>query len=194
MRSHSRKRRGAVSEIKSWREEPWKVKEAFNVLDKDGDGKISLLDLQRFFSGRSFSVGKGLSKEEMEAMISVADADNSGSVDFEEFRRILRLNMPEIQEIKEPRSSSDDAQMLALKEAFNVMDRDGDGIVSAEDLKTFFSSCTASATSSSGGSCTTMMSEKDLADMIEAASGSAKCGVRYEGFARLMMTMMNGFA
>jgi hypothetical protein len=34
-----------------------------------------------------------------------------------------------------------------------------------------------------------MMSEEDLGDMIEAAGGSAKCGVCYEGFARLMMTM-----
>jgi len=191
----SRNRRSALSEIKSWTHEPWKAKDAFNVLDKDGDGKISFSDLQDFFS-----VGKGLSTEEMEGMIAVADADNSGSVDFEEFRRILQLNMPEIQEIKETmpeiqeitetRSSSNDAQMWAFKEAFNVLDTDRDGIVSTEDLKTFFSSCTGS----SSGSCTAMMSEKDLADMIEAAGGSVKCGVRYEDFARLMMTMTNGFS
>jgi len=165
------------------------VKEAFSVLDKDGDGKISLLDLQHFFS-----LGKGLSREEMEAMISVADADNSGSVDFEEFRRILQLNMPEIQEIKDSRSNSDDdGEMWALKEAFNVMDRDGDGIVSAEDLKTFLSSSIATG-GGSGESCNVIMSDEDLAEMIEAAGGTANCGVCYEDFVRMTMTMMNVFS
>lgn len=163
-------------------------------MDKDGDGKIDLSDLQDFFSGSRFSVGKGLSREEMENMISVADADNSGSVDLEEFQRILRLIMPQIDEINETRSNMDDAHNLwALQEAFNVMDRDGDGIVSAEDLKTFFSSSVATASSSSGSSDVTM-SDQDLADMIETAGGSAKCGVCYQGFVRLMMTMMNGFS
>jgi len=189
----SGRNRRLPSEIKSWTEEPWKVKEAFNLLDKDGDGKIGLSDLQDFFSSSRFNVGKGLSREEMESMISVADTDNSGSVDFEEFHRILRLIMPEIDETEKRRSNTDDVQMWALKEAFNVIDTDGDGIVSAEDLKTFFSSITASASSSSEIS-NAMMSEEDLGDMIEAAGGSAKCGVCYEGFARLMMTMMNSFS
>ena len=60
-----------------------------------------------------------------------------------------------------------------LKEAFNVMDRDGDGIVSAEDLKTFFSSSIANASNNSENR-NVMISDEDLADMIEAAGGSAK--------------------
>jgi len=87
------------------------VKEAFSVLDKDGDGKIDLSDLQDFFTGSGFSVGKGLSREEMEGMISVADADKSGSVDFDEFQRILGIIRPEIDEIHERKSNTDDAQM-----------------------------------------------------------------------------------
>jgi Ca2+-binding EF-hand superfamily protein len=188
----SRNRNRSPSEIKLWTEEPWKVKEAFSVMDKDGDGQISLLDLQDFFSGSRFSVGKGLSREEMEGMISVADADNSGSVDFEEFHRILRLIPPEIDEINESRSNTDDSQMWALREAFNVMDGDGDGIVSAEDLRTFFSSIASDGSSSE--SCNVILSDEDLADMVEAAGGSAKYGVCYEDFVRVMMTMMNGFS
>jgi len=69
-----------------------------------------------------------------------------------------------------------------------VMDRDGDGIVSGEDLKTFFSSVASGSGSSE--SSNGMMSAEDLADMVEAAGGSAKSGVRYEDFVQLMMTMM----
>ena len=91
------------SEIKWWTEEPWKLKDAFNVLDKDGDGKIDLSDLQDFFTGSGFSEGKGLSREELEVMISVADTDNNGSVDLEDFQRILLQMMPQIHEINETR-------------------------------------------------------------------------------------------
>jgi len=83
------------------------------VLDKDSDKKISLLDLQDFFTSNCFSMGKGLSREEiegriivshgynsgssreeMEGRIIVASIDNSGSVNFEEFHRILWLITP----------------------------------------------------------------------------------------------------
>lgn len=65
--------------MKLWTKEPCKVKEAFNVLDKDSDKKISLLDLQDFFTSNCFSMGKGLSREEIEGRIIVSHADNSGS-------------------------------------------------------------------------------------------------------------------
>ena len=75
-----------------------------------------------------------MSREELEGQISVADTDNSGSVDLEDFQRILLQMMPQIHEINETRSSNtdDDAQMWpSLKEAFNVMEIEGDGIVNA---------------------------------------------------------------
>jgi len=118
-------------------EESWKVKEVFNVLDKDGDWKIGLSDLQHFFAGSRFRPGKDLSREQMEGMISVADAHNNDFLNFEEFQRILRLIMPEIYEINECRSNTDLAQMWALKEAFNVMGGDEDETVN-EVLKIFF--------------------------------------------------------
>lgn len=144
--------------MKLWIEEPWKVKEAFNVLDKYSDRKISLLDPQYFFIGSCFCMGKRLRREEMEGMIIVShadsndssskemdgmtivvDADNIGSVNFEEFQGILWLITQEIDQINEPISNTDNGEIWALKEAFNLMDRDGDVIVSIEDLKPPFS-------------------------------------------------------
>lgn len=71
----------------------------------------------------------------MEGRIIVVDA----TLNFEEFHRILWLITQEIDEINEPRSNTNNGEMWALKEVFNVMEKDRDGIVSIEDLKTLFS-------------------------------------------------------
>ena len=49
------------------------------MLDGDSDKKISLLDLQDFFTSRCFCMGKALSSEEIEGRIIVSHANNSGS-------------------------------------------------------------------------------------------------------------------
>merc|ERR1711915_471217 len=94
------------------------VKEAFNLLDRDGDGRIAFNDLQDFFN---ICKQHYLSKEEIESMISVADKDHNGFVEFEEFEGLMTKLMM-VEEKNE--------ENTALEEAFRVMDKDGDGIVS----------------------------------------------------------------
>ena len=72
--------------------DPWEdLRAVFEVLCKD-DGKPQHRDLITFNKlyavSREFRVG--LSREEMEDMIAAADRDGGGTVDFEEFERILR--------------------------------------------------------------------------------------------------------
>jgi len=59
--------------------------EAFSVFDKDGDGRISLAELQEFF-GRE---GKGVSVEEVKSV----DSNGDGLIDFEEFRAIMQSGL-----------------------------------------------------------------------------------------------------
>merc|ERR1712002_672138 len=53
----------------------------FREYDKDGSGKIDAAELQQVFA----EMGKTYSTEQMERMISLADADASGTLEYEEF-------------------------------------------------------------------------------------------------------------
>ncbi|PKU82931.1 Calmodulin-1 [Dendrobium catenatum] len=88
------------------------IRPAFDVIDADRDGRISRDDLRSFFS--RFPAA---SDDVIAAMISAADADRNGFVEFEEFESVLGM----------------------MDEAFRMMDRDGDGRVGFEDLKAYLS-------------------------------------------------------
>ena len=62
------------------------------------------------------SLGLQASQEELQEMMTEADEDGSGSIEFEEFLSMMKRKM------KENESSMDD-----VKAAFKVFDQDGDG-------------------------------------------------------------------
>jgi len=53
----------------------------FREFDVNGDGTIDRQELDSVFK----SMGKHFSKEELDRMISLADKDASGTLDYEEF-------------------------------------------------------------------------------------------------------------
>jgi len=61
-----------------------RLKKAFTMFDTDGSGKISSDELMQIFEMSSLDRG------ECEKIISDADKNNDGEVDFEEFSRLLR--------------------------------------------------------------------------------------------------------
>ncbi|KAL6503377.1 hypothetical protein OROGR_025300 [Orobanche gracilis] len=63
------------------------LRSAFEVLDVDGDGKISYDDLRASYDGFS---GPDVSDEDViGSMISMADSNKNGYVEYEEFARVL---------------------------------------------------------------------------------------------------------
>lgn len=58
---------------------------AFNIYDKDGNGKICLNELQDVLSN------SGLERHEIKQMIEMADENNDGEIDFEEFKRLMNF-------------------------------------------------------------------------------------------------------
>ena len=64
------------------------IQEAFNILDKERDGHISVKELKYFM--RKVAHIK-LSSEEAEAMIEFADSDEDGLVSFEDFVQVVTL-------------------------------------------------------------------------------------------------------
>ena len=57
------------------------MRQCFHEFDVNGDGTISCQELDNVFK----SLGKKFTKEELDRMISLADKDKSGTLDYEEF-------------------------------------------------------------------------------------------------------------
>ena len=98
------------------------IKKAFNDFDHDGDGTISIAELRHVLGPGGALYSGHISNEEIDTLISIADTDGDGEVDFEEF-----VNL--IQHISGGDSEGD------MQRAFKLVDIDGDGAISKEDMK-----------------------------------------------------------
>ena len=63
------------------------MKEAFNVFDKDGNKSLTSHEMRTIFLNLK---GKGIPEIEIEQMIQAADLDGDGTIDYEEFIRMMR--------------------------------------------------------------------------------------------------------
>lgn len=94
-------------------------KEAFSLFDKDGDGVISTQELGTVMR----SVGHNPTEAEIQGMIQGVDVDASGTIDFAEFLTLMARRTREVDNEDE------------LREAFRVFDKDGNGYISAAELR-----------------------------------------------------------
>ncbi|KAF3438841.1 hypothetical protein FNV43_RR17116 [Rhamnella rubrinervis] len=73
------------------------MREVFRSFDRNGDGKISALELRSYFG----SVGEYMSHEEAQEVVSELDADGDSLIDFEDFLRLMkRDNIAEEDDLK----------------------------------------------------------------------------------------------
>jgi|Transcript_15206 calmodulin len=91
----------------------------FSVFDEDDSGKISYKELATALR----SLGQIITEEEVHAMLAEVDVDNDGTMDFPEFLKLMADKM------KEPEPEDD------IREAFQVMDKDGNGYLNAKELR-----------------------------------------------------------
>ena len=98
-------------------------RDAFNAFDLDGGGSIDKVELGALFR----SLGKSVSDTDMDNLMAAADADGSGSVEFEEFA-VLMAHLMQV-------TDSATAQMETLKNAFSVFDADGSGSIDSSEMK-----------------------------------------------------------
>ncbi|XP_037075106.1 calmodulin-like [Pollicipes pollicipes] len=61
------------------------LKEAFRVFDKDDDGFLSVAELRHIMT----SMGEKMTKNEVDDMISEADKDGDGKINYQEFVQVL---------------------------------------------------------------------------------------------------------
>ncbi|MBA0629220.1 hypothetical protein Godav_023811 [Gossypium davidsonii] len=134
---------------------------AFEVLDVDRDGKISREDLRIFYSGFC-SGNSGFDDDEMiGTMISLADSNSDGFVEYEEFERVLGL------------SGNKASGFGVMEDVFKVMDKDGDGRLSHEDLRSYMKWAGFSA------------SDEDIKAMIRLGGGDGN-GVTFNGLLKIL--------
>ena len=95
-------------------------RQAFDIIDKNGDGLITTEDLASLLK----SAGQNPTDAELNEMIRSADADGTGNVDFPEF---LVLMAKQVQNLDDN----------VLQTAFKTFDRDGDGYISPDELGQF---------------------------------------------------------
>jgi len=133
-------------------------KEAFSLFDKDGDGTIDADELGTVLR----SLGNQPTDEEVEDMIKEADEDGNGTIDFAEFIKMM------------PTQERDDNAEEEMLEAFRVFDTDGNGSITADELRQIFVNLGEKLT------------EEEIADMIEEADTDGDGEINYQEFVTMM--------
>lgn len=94
----------------------------FRRLDQDGSNSLDAAELQRGLA----ELGLALEPVEAQAVCRIWDRDGSGTLDLEEFLQALRPPMSQ-------------ARQAIIAAAFAKLDRNGDGVVTVEDLRGVYS-------------------------------------------------------
>ena len=133
-------------------------KEAFSLFDKDGDGTITTKELGTVMR----SLGQNPTEAELQDMINKVDADCSGSIEFPEFLTMMSRKMKDNDSEEETR------------EAFRVFDKDGNGFISAEELRHVMTDLGEK------------LSDAEVDDMIKEVDIDGDGHVNYEEFITMM--------
>lgn len=107
-----------LSEFSLNESETKQLREAFNLFDKDGAGTISSIEVRVALRVLGFN----MTDSETTALVNEYSKNHSNHIDFDEFTQII------IRKLSEPQP---EAQLIR---AFKMMDRDGDGFISLNDL------------------------------------------------------------
>lgn len=150
------------------------LRSAFDVLDADRDGKISSDDLRSFYAGFSGG-GMGGDEDVLATMMAVADANRDGFVEYEEFERVLsgaKAGPGRTRSTPRPAAAARGGGLM--EEVFRVMDKDGDGRLSYEDLRSYMAWAGLGA------------SEDEIKAMIRLGGGDEAEGVSLDGLMKVL--------
>jgi len=135
-------------------EEIQAYKDAFAIFDKDGDGTISTSELAQAMK----SLGQNPSDAEIQDMINEVDVDQSGTVDFEEFLKMMTTETKGVDLEQEMRS------------AFKVFDVDGSGTISPDEIFKLMASLGEN------------LSEEEIKSMVKEVDSNGDGSIDYEEF------------
>lgn len=99
-------------------------KMAFKLLDKDGDGTLTVTELQEVFTNLNFK----FTERQLKKMVATIDKDGDGQIDLDEFMVMMKKR------VHGQKSNYSLSYEDELKAAFNVFDKDGNGKITASEL------------------------------------------------------------
>ncbi|KAL2535012.1 putative calcium-binding protein CML36 [Abeliophyllum distichum] len=153
---------GSATPISVLPAEEWadfELKQAFELIDRDGDGKIKKEELEALL----IRVGaEPPSQEELRLMLNEVDLDGDGCISLQEFYAIGSAFGPPACDIE-------------LKETFDFFDSDHDGKITAEELFNVFRTI-------GDGQCTL----EDCRRMIKGVDKNGDGFVCFKDFTRMM--------
>jgi len=134
------------------------IREAFNMFDQNGDGSISTEELKEVMS----NLGQVVSDEEIKDMLEDVDTDAEGSLDFDAFKKIMsqKLGATDINN--------------EIQEAFQFFDQDGDGTITAEELRLCMKKLGEELT------------EEEIEEMLKEADSDGNGEIEYAEFVKLI--------
>ncbi|XP_046671994.1 caltractin [Homalodisca vitripennis] len=134
------------------------IKEAFNLFDKEGNGKIETKELKVAIRALGFEP----KKEEIKKMLSEIDKEESGMISYEEFLYLMTQKMTEKDSKEE------------IMKAFRLFDDDETGKISFKNLKRVARELGENLT------------DEELREMIDEADRDGDGEISQDEFLRIM--------
>ncbi|GMT13888.1 hypothetical protein PFISCL1PPCAC_5185, partial [Pristionchus fissidentatus] len=119
------------------------LRDIFREMDTNGDGRITSEELEYAL----IQVGEKPTNMKIREMMAQADTDGNGCIEIDEFLGVLKKQLINPDEERE------------LKEVFKFFDRNGDGLISVEELSQVMMGLGEELTMSE---CKAMIREGDL--------------------------------
>jgi calmodulin len=135
------------------------LKDAFLLFDTDGDGVITRTELGAVMK----ALGLNPTDAELDDMINEVDLDRTGSVDLDEFIKMMTV---------ETKPANFEQEMLA---AFKVFDKDGSGTIDAEEIAKVMASFCEN------------LSDEELKIMMEEVDKDGNGTIDYEEFVNFFL-------
>ncbi|KAK3786192.1 hypothetical protein RRG08_020335 [Elysia crispata] len=147
-------------------EERKEIREAFEILDEDGDGKLSLDEMRTLLQSQFMT----FTDAQANALLAELDTDKSGTIEYDEFEQYVIDNG-----LSKPTPEEFGSEM---REAFEMFDTDNNGYIDAEEFKTFMMTLGD------------QMTEEQVSEMMKEVDTNGDGKIDYKEFCTHMMNSM----
>mmetsp|Transcript_23159 Transcript_23159/g.65079 ORF Transcript_23159/g.65079 Transcript_23159/m.65079 type:complete len:150 (-) Transcript_23159:111-560(-) len=134
-------------------------RETFKIFDEDGDNMLSERELGTLLN----ALGTHPTQADLQTMLAEMECEEQGNIDFTDFLSLMAKKMKDSDAEEE------------LIEAFKVFDRDGDGFISANELRNSMTNLGE------------RLSHDEVSDMIKEADQDGDGQINYDEFVKMMM-------
>ncbi|KAJ1659576.1 Calmodulin-2 [Dispira simplex] len=98
------------------------LKASFALFDKDGDNAITVNELGQVLN----ELSQTLTEKELKEIVTLADTDGNGQLDFKEFEELLKKDTPAVAKL---------VKEIEVRLAFKAIDTDKSESISRDELR-----------------------------------------------------------